>query len=133
MWIGKRFKKFAFSCPDGTQWKVGKKISEKENESYGDLYERGLDTSEAQAVHHCRQIEGPSVGRKAILKVRMQIPEVEYTSSEDEYPTSDLLDRARHASDAYGIGTSQEIHALKWFTETGCSVTPHLLHLIETF
>jgi hypothetical protein len=72
MWIGKRLKKHRFYGPDKSMWQIGKKISEKEIESDPYLYDLGEDTSEAQAVYHCRQVKGPSVGQKAILKVRMQ-------------------------------------------------------------
>lgn len=71
LWIGTSFDDLGVKCPDGSQWRIGKKISEKSLDFYaysnsGELY------AEAQAVYICRQIIGLHIGMEAIVKVRMQ-------------------------------------------------------------
>ena len=57
---------------DGIEWKVGDKISEKT--IVFDVLRNGIKetASESQAVYHCHQVVGPSVGMEAIMKIRMQ-------------------------------------------------------------
>lgn len=50
---------------------MGKQISEKLIKS-NPLSDSIYNTSEAQAVFRCWQIRGPGVGKRAIVKVRMQ-------------------------------------------------------------
>ncbi len=71
LWIGGRFGKFVLEGPDGTLWKIGKQLSEQ-TIRLDPWTESNYNTSETQAVYHCRQIQGPSVGTRAIVKVRMQ-------------------------------------------------------------
>ncbi|EGD93147.1 hypothetical protein TESG_00701 [Trichophyton tonsurans CBS 112818] len=114
LWIGTSFDDLGVKCPDGSQWRIGKKISEKSLDFYaysnsGELY------AEAQAVYICRQIIGLHIGMEAIVKVRMQVP-------------------SKHSSKSYahGLGypTDTEISTLQYFAEKGCSVVPRLLHCL---
>ncbi|KAL4928181.1 uncharacterized protein BDV17DRAFT_101663 [Aspergillus undulatus] len=125
MWIGKRYKNSVYNPPDGSRWKVIKKLSERVVLSDSYQYEMGRDTSEVHAVYRVRQTHGKSVGKKAILKVSMQIPE---DGGKDV--SLDHSVRAREASDIYGIATMRETHALTWLTERNCSVSPRLLSLV---
>ncbi|KAL4968316.1 uncharacterized protein BDV14DRAFT_167758 [Aspergillus stella-maris] len=123
MWIGDRFKDLVLNGPDGTKWEVGKKLSEREISSHPLAYELGEDTSEAQAVFQVQQVHGPCVGEKAILKIRMQIPE-----GFKDYVSSDPKIRAQYASEIPSAWTIQEFQTLSWLTKRGCSVTPRLLY-----
>lgn len=55
-----------------TGWEVGQKISEKRSFFEDQIWGTEVDTSEAQAVYHCHQVTGPSVGKEAIVKIRPQ-------------------------------------------------------------
>ncbi|KAL4934954.1 hypothetical protein BDV06DRAFT_207948 [Aspergillus oleicola] len=123
MWIGNRFEDHVFIPPNGTEWRIGRKLSEKALPANPRLYDLGGNTSEAQAVFEVQQIYGPSVGEKAILKIRMQLPE-----GYERYVSPDPKVRARYASENPTSWTIQEFQTLSWLTEGGCSVTPRLLH-----
>lgn len=70
-WIGGQFQEYIFQGEDGSLWMMGKQISEKLIKS-NPLSDSIYNTSEAQAVFRCWQIRGPGVGKRAIVKVRMQ-------------------------------------------------------------
>ncbi|KAF3483575.1 uncharacterized protein GIQ15_02899 [Arthroderma uncinatum] len=114
-WIQDLFHGLTFRCPDGTEWDIEEKISEK---SHVD----SIGLGEAQAVYHCCQSLGPSVGLEAIVKIRMQVPAV--------YPASfDPEVRAREAHGWLGSATANEISTMKYLNKHGCSVVPRLLNL----
>ncbi|KAL4950203.1 hypothetical protein BDW69DRAFT_187577 [Aspergillus filifer] len=126
MWIGDRFEDHVFLGPNGSEWRIAKKLSERAISSQPLAYELGEDTSEAQAVFQVQQVHGPCVGEKAMLKVRMQIPE----GFEDNV-SSDPEVRAQYASETPSAWTIQEFQTLSWLTQRGCSVTPRLLHTMN--
>ncbi|KAM5442272.1 hypothetical protein MferCBS31731_002646 [Microsporum ferrugineum] len=68
-WIGNMFDNYSVNCPDGSIWELNKKISEKSFVLDGDEPDA---IAESQAVYHCRQTKGPSMGMEAIAKIRMQ-------------------------------------------------------------
>lgn len=71
-WVGNLLDDNSITFPDGVEWSVGPKISEKCSIFEGHRWGTERDTSEAQAVYHCHQTTGPSVGREAIMKIRLQ-------------------------------------------------------------
>ncbi|KAM5461424.1 hypothetical protein McanCB49686_000223 [Microsporum canis] len=68
-WIGNMFDNYSVKCPDGSIWELNEKISEKSFVLDGDEPDA---IAESQAVYHCRQTKGPSMGMEAIAKIRMQ-------------------------------------------------------------
>ncbi|KAM5474840.1 hypothetical protein MferCBS49748_000247 [Microsporum ferrugineum] len=120
-WIGNMFDNYSVNCPDGSIWELNKKISEKSFVLDGDEPDA---IAESQAVYHCRQTKGPSMGMEAIAKIRMQVP--------SEYPaSSDPCIRACEACiDGYAAPTAQEIDILEHFAKTNCTVVPRLLHCV---
>ncbi|KAM5470214.1 hypothetical protein MauCBS54593_004099 [Microsporum audouinii] len=118
-WIGDMFKDSTFTCPDESEWKFDKKISEKSIRFHD---ERDVALAEAQAVYHCHQVKGQSVGKEAIIKVRVQVPHI--------YPAnSDPNIRAREAvTECIPGPTATEILTLTHLNKKGCSVVPQLLY-----
>lgn len=72
IWIREFFNDRELHFKDGTRWKIGRKISEKSFDTPRKHSSTGYRQGESQAVYECEQIEGPSVGEEAILKIRMQ-------------------------------------------------------------
>lgn len=70
-WIGDWFDGQVISFTDETKWQVEKKICEKCFYFHSSSSD-SLEFSEASAVYHCRQVEGATVGKEAIMKVRLQ-------------------------------------------------------------
>ncbi|KAL4950205.1 hypothetical protein BDW69DRAFT_172657 [Aspergillus filifer] len=127
MWFDNTWEDRDFLCPNGTKWNIRKKLSEKEISSDPESYYFGGNTSEAQAVFEVQQVLGSSVGKRAILKIRLQIPE-----GYEDYVSPDPSVRARYASEKASCWTVQEFQTLSWLTEGGCSVTPRLLYTTNT-
>lgn len=73
LWIGDYFDNCIFDSPGGSIWKVGGKVSAKEFlDEEAEERDDGITLVESQAIYHCRQVEGPSVGQEAIMKIRVQ-------------------------------------------------------------
>ena len=69
-WIEDLFEDFVLWCTDDdTEWLLGEKLTEKAG-----VFEQPFGTEQAEcvAVYCCQQIEGPLVGKEAIVKVRIQ-------------------------------------------------------------
>lgn len=72
-WVGDQFKDCIFTFLDGSRWATCDKICEKEFlDEEGSKREDEITVMEAQAVYHCQQITGQSVGEEGIMKIRMQ-------------------------------------------------------------
>ncbi|OJD11457.1 hypothetical protein ACJ73_09532 [Blastomyces percursus] len=85
----------------------------------------GLGRAETQAVCHCEQIaQGRPSNKKAIIKVRMQVP--------PEYPASnDSSIRASLAQQQPSGWTLQELQSLRYFSKNECTVVPKLLNVMR--
>ncbi|KAM5491880.1 hypothetical protein MaudMau93_001628 [Microsporum audouinii] len=123
-WIGNLFDNYKVKCPDGSIWRFDEKISEKSLDIQG--ADPNYVVAESQAVYHCHQTKGPSIGVEAIVKVRMQVP---FT-----YPTSsDPFVRSCEACVGVAAPTATEVAALEHFTKKDCTVVPRLLHCIRSY
>ncbi|KAK2798406.1 hypothetical protein FQN50_008846 [Emmonsiellopsis sp. PD_5] len=126
VWVGDRFDDLTLNCSDGTKWEIGQKISEKACVLRGELAGSAGDIAEAQAVYHCHQVKGASVGLHAIMKVRLQVP--------PEFPGSNKpAIRAQTACDQPASPTRQEIYSLQYLNKRGCSVTPTLFNVESSY
>ncbi|PGG96556.1 hypothetical protein AJ79_09536 [Helicocarpus griseus UAMH5409] len=83
--------------------------------------------AEAQAVYHCEEIvQGKRNGRKAIVKVRMQVP--------PELPPSfNPKVRAQLAESVPAGWTRKKLHSLTHFNEKKCTVVPKLLNVVSSW
>ncbi|KKZ60974.1 hypothetical protein EMCG_04397 [[Emmonsia] crescens] len=119
-WIGDLFDAFPLWCPDGTVWEIGKKLSERASFAPAEISGTGWAIAEAQAVYICHQVEGPSIGMEAIVKVRLQVP--------PKYPPNlNPHVRRKLALTNPSFWTAAEVSNLRHFNQKGCKVTPKLL------
>ncbi|KAI1963054.1 hypothetical protein LOZ04_002493 [Ophidiomyces ophidiicola] len=125
-WIGTMWDNERITCPDGTVWQVGKKISEKSLLA-PDLSDGKHPTeAEAQAVYHCTQVlPGKSPQQRAIMKVRMQVPPT-------NIPDLNPLARTKIGQEQPAFWTRFEVHALQHFNKKKCKSVPQLLNLVVT-
>ncbi|KAK2812929.1 hypothetical protein FQN50_000950 [Emmonsiellopsis sp. PD_5] len=122
-WIDDLFVGVKLLCSGGSiKWELGEKLSEKARFVPELITGTGLPEADAQAVYHCKQIKGPSVGMDAIAKVRMQVP--------PEYPASlNPLVRRELALRDPPCWTTDELQTLRDLNQKGCKVTPKLLNV----
>ncbi|KAK2867842.1 hypothetical protein FQN49_003417 [Arthroderma sp. PD_2] len=122
-WVGNLFDSSVVRMPDGSEWEIRDKLSEKATFAPGRSEQ---PWSEAQAVYNCQQVKGKSVGMEAIAKIRLQVP--------PDYPASlDPRVRRKLASRELTGWTKGEINTLRYLNEKGCTVTPKLLFAVQTW
>ncbi|KKZ61142.1 hypothetical protein EMCG_04243 [[Emmonsia] crescens] len=111
---------------DDTTWNIGKKISEKST-LLPSIPGIQNGKAEAQAVYHCEEIvQNMATGKRAIVKVRMQVP--------PEFPPSlDPAVRAQLANRKPAGWTKKELDSLRHFNEKKCTVVPQQLLVVETW
>ncbi|KAK2747902.1 hypothetical protein FQN57_001493 [Myotisia sp. PD_48] len=74
-WIGDSFNEIIFNFTNGTRWGLDEKITEKSYVFYAEWHPETNDkTSETQAVYYCHQVAGPELNKKAVIKIRLQVP-----------------------------------------------------------
>ncbi|KLJ13654.1 hypothetical protein EMPG_11417 [Blastomyces silverae] len=125
-WIGNLWDGYELRCREGTIWRIGEKISERSTLMPGHP-STGQGRAEAQAVYHCEQIvQGKPNDKRAIIKVRMQVP--------SEYPPSFNPDvRASLAQQQPSGWALQEIQSLRYFNAKNCTVVPKLLNVVMSW
>ncbi|KAK2779795.1 hypothetical protein FQN52_002394 [Onygenales sp. PD_12] len=125
-WIGDLWDNFELHCREGTIWLISEKISEKST-LLPSLPGVRRGKAEAQAVYHCEEIVGGRRnGRRAIVKVRMQIP--------PEFPPSfNPAVRAQLAETVPAGWTRKELHSLTHFNEKKCTAVPKLLNVVSSW
>ncbi|KAI1941177.1 hypothetical protein LOZ66_001685 [Ophidiomyces ophidiicola] len=108
-WIGTMWDNERITCPDGTVWQVGKKISEKS------LLAPDLSNG----------TPGKSPQQRAIMKCRMQVPPT-------NIPNLNPQARTKIAQEQPAFWTRFEVYALQYFNKKKCKAVPQLLNLVVT-
>ncbi|KKZ64133.1 hypothetical protein EMCG_01553 [[Emmonsia] crescens] len=125
-WIGRLWDGYELCCREETIWRIGEKISERSTlmPSHSSISQ---GRAEAQAVYHCEQIvQGRPNDKRAIIKVRMQVP--------PEYPPSlNPGIRASLAQQQPSGWTLQELQSLRYFNAKKCTVVPKLLNVVRSW
>ncbi|KAH8811932.1 hypothetical protein F5884DRAFT_855254 [Xylogone sp. PMI_703] len=97
----------------GAAWQLTEKISEAADEY--------VLPCEARAVYNATQVEGPSIGEKAIVKIRMEIP--------SRLHPDITLEELREYKCPNGLSkyTVQEVNNVCHLSNAGCKSSPKLL------
>ncbi|KAI1959034.1 hypothetical protein LOZ58_004742 [Ophidiomyces ophidiicola] len=122
-WIGTMWDNERITCPDGTVWQVGKKISEKSLLA-PDLSNGKHPTEvEAQAVYHCTQVLLGNLAQTTYIRDRVPPTNI---------PNLNPQARTKIAQEQPAFWTRFEVYALQYFNKKKCKAVPQLLNLVVT-